>query len=226
MLPLMAGLLVASVTSGRAISAIGRYKAFPITGTAILIGGMYLLSLLGVGTAPWLASVYMLVVGVGIGLVMQVLVLVVQNDARPQELGVATSTATFFRSVGGSFGVAIFGAIFASRLADQLGHLPARSAALLAGGVHLTPEQAKRLPPSVHADFLDAFSHSLHGVFLWGMLIAVVPFGLSWLLKEIPLRTTLHRPEGEIGQAPGGPETADSPAASRRAVAGAERHAR
>jgi EmrB/QacA subfamily drug resistance transporter len=192
MLPLMGGLLVAAVASGRAISAIGRYKAFPIAGTAILVGGMFLLSRLGLGTAPWLASVYMLVVGVGIGLVMQVLVLVVQNDAQPQNLGVATSTATFFRSLGGSFGVAIFGAIFASRLSHELRHLPPRAAARLSGGVHLSPQQAKRLPPDVHADFLRAFAHSLHGVFLWGMLLAVLPFGLSWLLKEVPLRTTLR----------------------------------
>jgi hypothetical protein len=136
----------------------------------------------------------MLVVGVGIGLVMQVLVLVVQNDVRPQEIGVATSTATFFRSVGGSFGVAAFGAIFASRLAAQLKHLPPNAARRLAGGVHLNPQQAKHLPPAIHADFLHAFANALHGVFLWGMAAAIVPFVLSWLLKEIPLRTTLHRP--------------------------------
>jgi EmrB/QacA subfamily drug resistance transporter len=212
MLPLMAGLLVASITSGRAISRIGRYKAFPIAGTAILVGGMFLLSRLGVGTAPWLASIYMLVVGVGIGLVMQVLVLVVQNDAKPSDVGVATSTATFFRSVGGSFGVAVFGAIFASRLAGQLALLPASSAKYLAGGVHLNPEQAKHLPPAVHADFLNAFAHSLHGVFLWGMVMAIVPFGLSWLLKEVPLRTTLHHPvsEGREVGVPG--EVAETPA--------------
>jgi hypothetical protein len=133
----------------------------------------------------------MLVVGVGIGLVMQVLVLVVQNDARPQEIGVATSTATFFRSVGGSFGVAIFGTIFASRLADQLSRLPHSVTARLGSGVHLNPEQARHLPPAVHADFLQAFAHALHGVFLFGMALAVVPFLLSWLLKEVPLRTTL-----------------------------------
>ena len=192
LLPLMAGLLVASIASGRAISRIGRYKAFPIAGTAILIGGMYLLSLLGVGTAPWLASVYMLVVGVGIGLVMQVLVLVVQNDVQPKDIGVATSTATFFRSVGGAFGVAIFGTIFATRLAGQLSHFPHSVVARLGSGVHLNPAQAKHLPPTVHADFLHAFATSLHGVFLWGMLIAVIPFALSWFLKEVPLRTTLH----------------------------------
>jgi EmrB/QacA subfamily drug resistance transporter len=193
MLPLMAGLLVAAVASGRIISHIGRYKPFPIAGTAVLVGGMFLLSRLGVGTAPWLASVYMLVVGVGIGLVMQVLVLVVQNDARPEDMGVATSTATFFRSVGGSFGVAIFGAIFASRLGSRLDQFPPGVAERLSGGVHMTPEQVLGLPPAVHEAFLQAFAHSLHGVFLWGMAIAVIPFGLSWLLKEVPLRTTLAR---------------------------------
>jgi EmrB/QacA subfamily drug resistance transporter len=194
LLPLMAGLLVAAIASGRVISRIGRYKPFPIAGTAVLVVGMYLLSRLTVGTAPWLASVYMLVVGVGIGLVMQVLVLVVQNEVRPEEIGVATSTATFFRSVGGSFGVAIFGAIFAARLTSQIKQLPANVANHLTGGVHLTPQQAKHLPPTVHADFLNAFAHSLHGVFLWGMLLAIVPFLLAWLLKEVPLRTTLGRP--------------------------------
>jgi EmrB/QacA subfamily drug resistance transporter len=191
LLPLMAGLLVAAIASGRAISRIGRYKVFPITGTAILVVGMYLLSRLSVGTAPWLASAYMIVVGVGIGLVMQVLVLVVQNDVRPQEIGVATSTATFFRSVGGSFGVAIFGTIFATRLGGQLARLPHSVTARLGSGVHLNPAQAKRLPPAVHADFLHAFAHALHGVFLWGMVLAAVPFVLSWLLREVPLRTTL-----------------------------------
>ena len=191
MLPLMAGLLAAAIASGRAISRIGRYKVFPVAGTAILVVGMYLLSLLRVGTAPWLASVYMLVVGVGIGLVMQVLVLVVQNDARPEEIGVATSTATFFRSVGGSFGVAVFGTIFASRLAGQLAHFPRSVTTRLGSGVHLNPAQARHLPAAIHADFLQAFAHALHGVFLWGMAMAAVPFVLSWLLKEVPLRTTL-----------------------------------
>ena len=148
MLPLMAGLLVAAICSGRVISRIGRYKAFPIAGTAILVVGMYLLSRLGVGTAPWLASVYMLVVGVGIGLVMQVLVLVVQNDAKPQDIGVATSTATFFRSVGGAFGVAIFGTIFATRLADELAKLPRKvTAAWAAASTSTRCRSATCRPP-------------------------------------------------------------------------------
>ena len=191
--PLMVGLLVAAILSGRAISRIGRYKAFPIAGTAVLVVGMYLLSLLDANSAPWVASAYMVVVGVGLGLVMQVLVLVVQNDARPQEIGVATSSATFFRSVGGAFGVAIFGAIFASRLSHRLANLPRSVTARLGSGVHLNPAQVKRLPPHVHADFLHAFAHSLQGVFLFGMALAAVPFLLSWFLKEVPLRTTVAR---------------------------------
>ena len=146
----------------------------------------------------------MLVVGVGIGLVMQVLVLVVQNDVRRQDIGVATSTATFSRSVGGSFGVAIFGTIFATRLADQLAKLPRSVTERLGSGVHLQPEQAKHLPPLVHADFLNAFAHSLHGVFLWGMAIAAIPAVLAWLLKDVPLRTTLAPAELAGEEAPAG----------------------
>jgi EmrB/QacA subfamily drug resistance transporter len=196
MLPLMAGLLAASIASGRAITRFGRYRVFPIAGTAILAAGMALLSQLGVNTAPWLASVYMLVIGVGIGLVMQVLVLVVQNDVGRADIGVATSTATFFRSVGGSFGVAIFGTIFASRLATELQHLPRSVVAQLGSGVHISPAQVRNLPPAVHTDFLYAFAHALHGVFLWGTALAIVPFVLSWFLKEVPLRTG-HAPAAE-----------------------------
>src|SRR4029453_3735675 len=139
MLPLMAGLLAASVISGRIISRIGRYKLFPIAGTAITSVGMFLLSRLEGGTAPWVASLYMLVFGVGIGLVMQVLVLVVQNAAPRRDVGVATSTATFFRSMGGSLGVAVFGATFASRLTSELTTLPAPAAS--------HPRFAGRRPP-------------------------------------------------------------------------------
>jgi EmrB/QacA subfamily drug resistance transporter len=204
MLPLMAGLLTAAIVSGRVISRIGRYRPFPIAGTAVLVVGMFLLSLLTVDSPPWVASVYMLVVGVGIGLVMQVLVLVVQNDARPENIGVATSTATFFRSVGGSFGVAIFGTIFASRLAGELAKFPESVTSQLGSGVHLSPEAASQLPPAVHADFLQAFEHALHGVFLFGMVLAIVPFLLSWLLREVPLRTTLRAAEVSVEEAPAG----------------------
>ena len=154
---------------------------------------MFLLSRLTVESDAWVASVYMLVVGVGLGLVMQVLVLIVQNDARPQDIGVVTSTATFFRAVGGSFGVALFGAIFASRLTSELSRLPADVIARLGDVGAIEPARAKQLPPEVHADFLQIFANALHGVFLVGMAIAIVPAVLAWLLKEVPLRTTLGR---------------------------------
>ncbi len=205
MIPLMGGLLVTAVLSGRAISRIGRYRPFPIAGTAILVVGMYLLSLLGVHTPPWVASAYMVVVGVGLGLVMQVLVLAVQNDARPQEVGVATASATFFRSMGGAFGVALFGTIFASRLSHQLSGLPPAVTAHLGSGVQLDPTQIDQLPPGVHDVVLHAFANALSGVFLFGMVLALVPFVLSWFLKEKPLRTTVahdaeEEPLGAAGQ--------------------------
>jgi EmrB/QacA subfamily drug resistance transporter len=192
MLPLIVGALVTAVCVGRTISAIGRYRKFPIAGTASLLLGMFLLSRIGVGTAPWLASAYMLLVGIGIGLVMPVITLAIQNSVRAEDVGVATSTVTFFRSMGGTFGVAIFGAIFASGLAEELRRLPPDIVERLGSSSHITPERANRLPPDVHDAFLHASAHALHGVFLWGALIAVIPLGLSWLLKEIPLRTTIR----------------------------------
>jgi EmrB/QacA subfamily drug resistance transporter len=190
MLPLMAGLLTASVTSGRIITRLGRYKAFPIAGTAVTTLGLFLLSRLEVGTQPWLASVYMLVVGVGIGLVMQVIVLAVQNDAPARNIGVATSTATFFRSMGGSLGVAIFGAIFASRLGSELARIPGASG--LSGGANIRPDQVHALPAGVRHDFLLAFVDALQPVFLVGAGFTAVAFLLAWLLREVPLRSTTH----------------------------------
>ena len=229
MLPLMAGLLGASILSGRAISRIGRYKPFPIAGTAITTVGLFLLSRLEVDTPPWLASVYMLVVGIGIGLVMQVLVLAVQNCAPPKDIGVATSTATFFRSMGGSLGVALFGAIFATRLGDELKTLPPDIAAQFGGGVNISPEQVHALPVEIRTDFLDAFVHALSPTFLVGAALTLVAFALSFALKEIPLRGTTHATAdlaAEEAVAGGtGAEAiiedatapADSPARSRRA---------
>jgi EmrB/QacA subfamily drug resistance transporter len=191
MISLMAGLLVTAVVSGRTISRIGRYRPFPIAGTATLVVGMFLLSLLGVHTPAWVASAYMVVVGVGLGLVMQVLVLAVQNDARPEDIGVATASATFFRSMGGAFGVALFGTVFATRLTHQLSGVPHSVTAQLGSGVQLRPTEIDKLPPAVHDVVVHAFATALSGVFLFGMVLALVPFVLSWFLKEKPLRTTV-----------------------------------
>ena len=122
LVPLMAGLLLTSITSGILISRWGRYKVFPILGTALMTVGMYLLSMLGVSTGTLASSVYMFVLGAGIGLVMQVLIIAVQNVVPYGDLGAATSGATFFRSIGGSFGTAVFGAIFSAQLGGNLRH--------------------------------------------------------------------------------------------------------
>jgi EmrB/QacA subfamily drug resistance transporter len=203
MLPLMGGLLTASILSGRAISKLGRYKVFPIVGTAVTTLGLFLLSRLEVDTPPWLASVFMLVLGVGIGLVMQVIVLVVQNDAPPRDIGVATSTATFFRSMGGSLGVALFGAIFASRLSNELATLPPQLAARFSGGINISPEQVHALPPAVRDDFLHAFVEALQPVFIVGAAVTLVAFVLACLLKEVPLRGTTHAPPPDPVTDPG-----------------------
>jgi EmrB/QacA subfamily drug resistance transporter len=192
LIPQIVCVTLASIISGRLITRLGRYKPFPIIGCALLVVGMYLLSLLRLSTSPAVVSVYAAIIGVGIGCVVQPTVLVAQNEAHPRDMGVTTSTVAFFRSLGGAFGVAIFGTIFAARLSDRLARLPHRITARLGDGVHLTPQQVRRLPAADHAQFAQAFVHALHAVFLVGAAIAVVPLVLSCLLKEIPLRTTQH----------------------------------
>src|SRR4029079_15430779 len=123
-----------------------------------------------------------------------------------ENIGVATATATFFRSMGGSFGVAIFGAIFAARVSDALCPLPASVVERLGSGVQLSPAEAAQLPPTMHTEFLEAFATALHGVFLWRMAIAILPLALSWLIKDTPLRTTLGYRTAELSveEAPAG----------------------
>src|SRR3954464_4407928 len=133
----------------------------------------------------------MVIIGVGIGLVMQVLVLVVQNDAPPGDLGAATPTAQFFRSIGGSVGVAIFGAIFASRLTSGLTRLPAGVADRVGasgGSGQGRPAPGQALPPGPRHEFLTLFVHALHGAFMWGAIFAAAAFVLAWLLPAGPLR--------------------------------------
>ena len=187
LLPLMGGLLVTSILSGNLISRFGRYRFFPIVGTGLMAIGLFLLARLNVMTSTVTASLFMLVMGLGLGMVMQVLVLAVQNSVDYKYLGVATSGSTLFRQIGGSIGVAAFGAIFSHDLAVEL-------AKRIPAGTHLpsaaNPEVVKHLPPAIHAPYVDAFSAALHPVFLTAAGIAVVGFALTWLLRELPLRQT------------------------------------
>jgi EmrB/QacA subfamily drug resistance transporter len=183
--PMMAGLLITSVGSGRLITRFGRYRIFPIVGTAVMTVGLVLLATLGVVSPRWQPPTYMLVLGLGLGMVMQVLVLAVQNAVDYGDLGVATSGATLFRSIGGSVGVAAFGALFAARLTSGL-------AALMPAGTHLpasgAPAAIAALPPALKADYLAAFTAALHPVFVSAAAIAAIAFALTWLLEDLPLR--------------------------------------
>jgi len=185
----MAGLLITSIGSGQLISRFGRYKPFPIAGTAIMALGLALLSRLHVDTSTLVASAYMLVLGLGLGLVLQVLVLAAQNAVDYKYLGVASSGSTLFRQIGGSIGVAIFGAIFANQLASNL-------ASKLPAGAHLPaaadPAALKALPPAVHEAYVTAITAALQPVFLTASAFAVLAFCLTWLLRELPLKTTAH----------------------------------
>jgi EmrB/QacA subfamily drug resistance transporter len=198
--PMMAGVLLTSVGSGHLISRFGRYKPFPIAGTAVMTAGLFLLSRLGAGSPTWLASLYMLVLGLGLGMTMQVLVLAVQNAVEHRFMGVATSGALLFRQVGGSIGVALFGAIFANRLHGSLAErLPPGAA------VPKTPDPAaiRHLAAPVHEAYVGAFAVSLRPVFLAAAAIGVASFALTWLLREVPLRkeTGVGAPPSEGGLA-------------------------
>jgi EmrB/QacA subfamily drug resistance transporter len=205
MTPMMAGVLIASISSGQLISRTGRYKLFPRVGTLVAAAGLYLLSRLEVDTPAWQAAVFMLVLGLGIGLVMQVLVLVTQNAVDYRDLGVATSSATLFRQVGGSIGVAAFGAIFSNRLGTEL-------AARLPAAAHVptaaNPAVVRSLPAAVHTPYVTAFAASLRPVFLVAATVALVAFVLAWLLPEVTLRTTA-RAEG-VGESFASPRDGNS----------------
>jgi MFS family permease len=196
LLPLMAGLLVASIGSGRAIVRIGRYRPFPIAGTIVMAIGLWLFSRLDQDTSRLVSSLYMVVLGVGIGLVMQVLVLAVQNAVEHRDLGTATSSAAFFRSMGGAFGVAIFGAIFTNRLTVELSRLipgiGTGNVSFDPASLQGSPEQIANLPPPIHDGVIEAFSGAIHSVFVWALPFALVAIVLSLMLKEIPLREHAH----------------------------------
>ncbi|WP_419994583.1 DHA2 family efflux MFS transporter permease subunit [Streptomyces boninensis] len=199
MLPMVAGVLIASTGSGQLISRTGRWKVFPVLGTAITAFGLLLLHRLTETTGTWEMSAYFFVFGFGLGLVMQVLVLAVQNAVGYEDLGVATSGATFFRSIGASFGVAVFGTIFTNRLADKL-TAALGGAQQLPGGVDVAdleadPRAIAKLPPEVRDEALHAYSTSITDVFLYAVPVVALAFIISWFIKEQPLRGTVTVPD-------------------------------
>ncbi|WSW80260.1 MDR family MFS transporter [Streptomyces sp. NBC_00996] len=198
MLPMVFGLLLSSTVSGQIVSRTGRWKVFPIAGTGITAIGLLLLHQLDENSGTGEMSSYFFVFGLGLGLVMQVLVLIVQNAVSYEDLGVATSGATFFRSIGASFGVAIFGTVFASRLADKL--TVALSGQQLPAGISpnslkADPKGIGDLPPALRQPVLHAYASSITDVFLYAAPVAVLGFVLAWFLREDTLRGSVRAPD-------------------------------
>jgi EmrB/QacA subfamily drug resistance transporter len=198
MLPMVFGMLLSSTGSGQIVSRTGRWKVFPVAGTAITALGLLLLHQLDENSSTAVMSVDFFVFGLGLGLVMQVLVLIVQNAVSYEDLGVATSGATFFRSIGASFGVAVFGTVFASRLTDRLAdafsgrRLPP---GVTADSLKSDPRGIGSLPPALRPDALHAYASSITDVFLYAAPVALLGFVLAWFLKEDKLRASVTAPD-------------------------------
>ena len=201
MLPLIFGLIGSMTIAGRLISKNGRYRIFPIVGTAITTVGLWLFSHVAIGTSQWMLSLWMLILGVGIGLFMQVMTLAIQNSVDQKDMGTATSVATFFRSMGSSFGTAIFGAILTARLNHHLQDLmPGTS--ITAQNMQASKEQLAQLPPNVTHGILEAFVRSFHDVFIWAIPFAVLTFIVAFFLRETPLKgSTKEMAKGEALEA-------------------------
>ncbi|MCB8907490.1 MULTISPECIES: MFS transporter [unclassified Streptomyces] len=201
MLPMVAGILITSTVTGQIVSRTGRWKVFPIAGTAVTCLGLLLLHGLTETSSTGEMSVCFFVFGVGLGLVMQVLVLVVQNAVPYGDLGVATSGATFFRSIGASFGVAVFGTIFTSRLTHELDDVfAAASGQDLPPGigpeqVAADPRTVAALPAELRPDVLHAYAMSITDVFLYAAPVVLAAFVVAWFLKEDKLRGSVTVPD-------------------------------
>ncbi|SFX67396.1 MDR family MFS transporter [Streptomyces atratus] len=213
-LPMVLGLLVASIFSGNVVSRTGRYRLFPIIGSLVMAVGLYLLSRMGPDTGVWLESLYMLVLGTGIGLAMQVLTIAVQNTVDYADLGTATSGVTFFRTLGSSFGTAVFGTIYANALKPNL--TDGIAAAARAGGDPATLAKAAQSPTGLHAlppaqsePLAQAYADTLHTVFLWTVPVAVLGFFVALFLKEVKLRDTARAGSTDMGEGFAQPTTCD-----------------
>ncbi|MEV7419778.1 MDR family MFS transporter [Streptomyces sp. NPDC089919] len=212
-LPLVIGLLIASVFSGNVTSKTGRYRIFPIVGCLVMGLGLYLLSRMGADTSAWLESLYMFVLGAGIGLCMQVLTIAVQNTVDYADLGTATSGVTFFRTLGSSFGTAVFGTIYANTLAPNLSGAVASAARATGadpaalGKAAGSPQGLHSLAPDQAAPIVAAYADTLHTVFLWTVPVAAAGFVVALFLKQVRLRDSARAGSTDMGEGFASPAT-------------------
>ncbi|WP_245797512.1 MDR family MFS transporter [Mangrovactinospora gilvigrisea] len=226
-LPMVVGLLAASIYSGNVVSKTGTYRIFPIIGTPVMALGLFLLSRMGRGTSIWLESLYMFVLGLGIGLCMQVLVIAVQNTVPYSEMGTATSGVSFLRTMGSAFGTAVFGTIYTNSLGPAL-RRGVEEAVGIAGGQNAagiaraagSPEGLKSLPANVAAPIIDGYAHALHTVFLWTVPVALAGFAVSFFLKQVELRGVARAASADLGEGFAAPRSGDARRALESAVGG------
>ncbi len=196
LIPMMVGVTVTSLIGGFIMTRTGRYKALPIIGGAIMSVAMFLLTGLGVNTSLLHSGIYYVVLGIGMGFLMQITSVIVQNSVRPRDIGVASSSRAFFQQIGGSIGVALFGAIFARRLTETMTReLPGMH--FSAAGGQLDPVTVNHLPALIRHDVFYAISHAIQGVFAWAAPAAILVFILAWFIKEVPLRSSAAPPPSE-----------------------------
>lgn len=217
-LPMVVGLLGTSIAAGTIVSRTGRYKIFPVLGSLIMALGLFLLSRLTAQTGTLMFSVDLLVLGIGIGLCMQILTLIVQNTAEFRDLGVATSGVTFFRTLGSSFGAAIFGTIYANQLGDRLAR------ALVEARIHdpaavATPAAIHALPVAQRTPIINAYADTLQRVFLYAVPVGLLALVIALILKEVPLRGTSRAAAVDVGEGFAMPENPDNVLALQRAIA-------
>jgi len=215
MVPLMLGLLTSSIVSGQIVTRTGRYKPMPIIGSVLVIVGMVLLSRLGLHTPHLTMSLYVIVLGAGMGMTMQIMVLATQNAVPTDSIGTGTAAVTFFRSLGGAFGTSLFGAVFIAGLTHWIPRLVPGAAAAgihVNGSFSMSPAELHAFPPPVQHGILDSFVRSLHTVFLVGVPVAVAMLVATLFLKQLPLRSTsgLERPSEDLAMSMGEVGSADS----------------
>ncbi len=202
LIPMMLGSTVTSLVAGRVTVQTGRYKALPIIGGAVMTLAMILLSTIGVGTSRWTSMAFFLVLGVGMGFLMQVTTLIAQNSVDPRDMGVASSSRAFFQQIGGSIGVSIFGVLFTRALLSTI-HARLPGVPFSMSGGQLSPVTVQHLPAQLRDAVFAAISHGVESVFIWAAPASLIVFGLAWLVKEIPLRGSADMPGP--GGAPGAP---------------------
>lgn len=194
MVPMMGGLLLTSVVTGQMVSKSGRYRMLPIVGSLIWAAGLWLLSTMTISTPIWLICASLAVMGAGLGMSMQILVLIVQNSFPNREVGTATASNNFFRQIGASLGSAIVGSLFASRLVDLLAQrLPAGGLSDGGGSNRLTPGLVAKLPLSLHEPVVSSYNDALAPLYLYMVPLGVIATILLWFVHEKPLATTIEQ---------------------------------